>query len=171
MIEKIGRASYVAGKASSSLPCIKNLVKTQQSAFPEYDIDWQGIITTWAAEDADPSRGPFIARRFHNSTFKYLVRATIEERLSSLGVEKWRKEIQTDVDGRCWFIRYREGSVRLIYSKLAHYERLSKLKEAASLLELALWKTHFEDSIFTEKDICRIKCGSNVVVPNVLSFL
>lgn len=139
---------------------------------------WQKAITRWASEDFRQRR---YSERFHQDTFKYLVQFSITERVKTLGSEKWKREIRNDFETRLhWYVHYRKESTETIYSKLEQYEHLSKLKEASALLELALWKTSIDSHglenasqkcTYGEKGVCRIRCGADVVVPNVLAFL
>lgn len=183
MVETLGRAPYVPGRASASLVCIENVLDTQQTAFPDDHVNWQQIVAKWASEDTNRATDRE-AQKFHRDAFKYLITFSISERLNSLGVLKWRKEILSDIDRLRWFVRYRKNSTQLIYSKLAHYEHMDQLREASSLLELALWKASIDLSMSNDQDreresfrkktnigVCRIRCGADIVVPNVLHFL
>ena len=74
-----------------------------------------------------------------------------------------------------------------VHSMLVNYEHeYCKLEDAALLLELALWKSKIDESMQNNDlgqneqmdDItadlrrqCRINCGSDVIIPNVLPFL
>jgi hypothetical protein len=78
--------------------------------------------------------------------------------------------------------------LREIRAKLAHFEdELPKLKEATTILELALWKTRLDDNCLKENTTqhqkkvkvdetsfrrkCRITCGADVVIGYVLPYL
>ena len=67
-----------------------------------------------------------------------------------------------------------------IHSKLVYYELA---KDATYLLELALWKSKIDQSMQNinndqmEDDAadllreqCRINCGADIIIPNVLSY-
>ena len=177
MVETLGRASYGPGRGSASLVCIQNLLHIQQTAFPEdaEDAYWQETVTRWAAEDTCQAKERN-ALKFHHDTFKYLIAFSVSRRINSIGVEKRRRELLSDVDALPWFVNYRMKSTDTICAKVAHYEHLDLLTEAASLLELALWKSRVEhaksdDECGADRESCRIRCGADVVVPNVLSFL
>ena len=178
MIETIGRAHYLPGRgASAALKCIKNVLHTHQVAFPHHCVDWENVVTEWAKEDTSRTTERNV-QKFHRDAFKYLISFSISERVKALGVEKWRKQIQDHVNELNWFLCYRKKSTELIYSKLARYEQLGQLREATSLLELALWKSSIDQDTDGEccrdkakVDVCHIRCGADVVVPNVLSFL
>ncbi len=68
--------------------------------------------------------------------------------------------------------------IRTVLLRLEQYktEHVILLNEAATILELALWKSRLKYTSDTEKDEqkrveCRVNCGSNIIIPNVLSFL
>lgn len=183
IVEALGRARYLPGSAGASMACIRDALDTMRASFPEQTVDWEGFVTRWAAEDTEGAkqRG---APRFHHDVFKYLVSYSVEKRLNSLSVDKWRKEVLRDIDDLRWFVCYRKKSTERVYCKLAHYEHIDRLREATSLLELSLWKSNITVSMpndldkgvesrrkIEEMNACRIRCGADVVVPNVLSFL
>ena len=75
-----------------------------------------------------------------------------------------------------------------VTAKLAHYEtEYQKLKEATSIVELALWKQKMNDHIQGKKqrrskkklkidnssirEQCRISCGSDIVIEHMLPYL
>ena len=66
-----------------------------------------------------------------------------------------------------------------IHSKLISYEHeYHQLKDATFLLELALWKTKIDQTGQTGEQItadtksqCRVNCGADVIIPNVLPYL
>jgi len=183
MVETLGRAQYLPGRASASLICIQNVLDMKQRAFPNHIVDWEKVVTNWASEDTQRAT-QHQAPRFHHDAFKYLIYFSIVERLNSLGVDRWRKEILSDMDELRWFVCYRKKSTDMIYSKLAHYEHMDQLREATSILELALWKESINCSVANDQEsvmtschnedtmnTCRIRCGADVVMPNVVSFL
>ena len=56
----------------------------------------------------------------------------------------------------------------IIHRKLLTYEhKYHQLKDVAFFLELALWKSKIEES----RKQCRINCGVDVIIPNVLPYL
>jgi hypothetical protein len=78
--------------------------------------------------------------------------------------------------------------LRAIRYKLAYLEReLTKMKEATTILELALWKTRLDESVHKrgtthrrkkfKTDVshvrlqCRVICGADIVIRHVLPFL
>lgn len=115
---------------------------------------------------------------------KFLLRSTVSKELKSLGLEKWRADIISSIE------EFRQGmdlgekfnQLPEVIERLHHYE----LMEWSSLLELALWKAKWDESksnkefirkgrkrskTATDKTTCRVVCGAEVIVPNVLPFL
>jgi len=182
MVETLSRAHV-------PLLCIQNMLEMQQMAFPNQDINWQEVLTEWATQDAisiffDPDHNVIC-----DEMFRCLLKFSIFKRLNLLGVEKWRKEIDSLVDTfpSIYLIRERTICLKILYSKLASYEQL---KDAASLLELALWKAKIGESmpnndrqgekscqkraridVPSHRNQCRINSGAEIVVPSVLPLL
>jgi len=150
------------------------MLDAQQKIFPEYHVDWQQAVTKWALEDKSRAIDDEI-QKFDDEAFKYMVIFSISNRLNSLSKLKWQKEILSDIDISEAFGCTKQKITEHTFSKLAHYELIDQLKEATSMLEIALWKASIDLSPSTDDDRgrerCRIRCGADVVVPNVLSFL
>ena len=96
----------------------------------------------------------------------------MERRLSFLGLDSWRDDILLDLDQ----IQMADASalparIRSIRAKLSRSERM----EVLSLLEMSIWKMKFKatDSTFdaAARESCRIDCGSEIVIQNVLPLL
>jgi hypothetical protein len=181
MVDTVGRA-YAPGRSSAALACVKTMLSTQKKAFPDHYIDWQKAVTEWASQDTHRASDRE-AQKFHHLAFKELVIFSISDRVNSLSVKKWRHEILGIAERLPWFVFYRQKSTEMIYSKLSHYEHMDQMKEAASVMELALWKDRINlmlndenkemGSCRKQPDVhaCRIRCGADIVVPNVLRFL
>jgi hypothetical protein len=103
----------------------------------------------------------------------FLLENRIAERVASLQSPKWRLAID-DLLGCIPSIDIikMNSYIRSISSKLTVYE---KLKDIATLLELALWKSNSQNlktkGNLRAKKLQRIMCGADVIIPNVLSFL
>ncbi len=115
----------------------------------------------------------------------------IQTTISSLHMKSWRKEMQKEID----FINQTLPSIRVtektriigewitsVLQRMEHYktEHQTLLKEAMTLLELALWKAKLLDE--TDEKKCKIDdeaarkehqvtCGASIVIKNVLPFL
>ena len=119
-----------------------------------------------------------------------------EERLDATVIRIRRQEIKClveecssihsiDLDGdECEWIDF-ESRLDVIYSKLIAYERkYRELKDAMTLLELALWKSRVDGSMQRKRSYagqmkennnlrkaCHTNCGADVIIPYVLSLL
>ena len=65
-----------------------------------------------------------------------------------------------------WIIR--------VLGRMEHYKSEHKmlLKEAMTLLELALWKANLPNNVdAADRQQARVTCGANIIIPHVLSFL
>jgi hypothetical protein len=128
------------------------------------------------------------------TVIKSLPPTIFPERVRWLGLVRWKSDMVDAIDEAVaveWASR--RSAIRLLYFKLATYERL----ESVSLLELALWKVKIDsckaayntdhergeecrpkrprlDRSHLDGDgqqSCRIKSGADVVISNVLPFL
>eukprot|EP00984_Skeletonema_dohrnii_P007144 scaffold2577_cov104-Skeletonema_dohrnii-CCMP3373.AAC.6 len=123
----------------------------------------------------------------------------IHKTVSSLHMESWRSEMQEEINRINQVlpdidVREKSGVIRQwmesVIDKMDHYkaEHRSYVKEAITLLELALWKAKLgekEDSYSAEgrrtkkakldvdsaRKERRITCGADIVIKNVLPFL
>jgi hypothetical protein len=116
-----------------------------------------------------------------------LIRVTILNRANGLGLPRWEQDISTGVET---FLNEYDSNgespsrssekIKEIFATLTTYERL----EVTSLLELALWKVKLHDTEATglcgvkaaesstfNRQNCRINCGIEIVISNVLPFL
>jgi hypothetical protein len=114
------------------------------------------------------------------SLIEVSMESTVKRRLNHLGLEPWRLAISTAMDKllQKWEEDPPDRIFQLgtIHYLLAKHERL----ECISLLESLLWKLRIETSrrpslvvltTLEERQHCRISCGADIVIPNVLSFL
>ena len=155
---------------------IDSMQEIQQHFFPnQKELDLQVVCE----ELVKPLDGWWKPHNVNDSMilFQSLVKCNIAERLNVIGVRKWRMEIKQSVEGlpspdsSCF-----EGHFDSIHSKLATYElEYPKLKNAAFLLELALWKSKIDEQMVDDtndwRGQCLINCGGDVIVPNVLPYL
>ena len=135
-------------------------------------MDWKEILD-------------YNARSCSAGLIKYIVHSCLGKRLSHLGLEQWRRRICNEIERipeltgqpRPEDFTSRQCQIALVYSKIALYEA----KEALSLLELALWKGKLvelglpldssNDQKRDQRSKCRVKCGSDLVLANVLPFI
>ena len=114
---------------------------------------------------------------------------SISDRLDSLDIRRWRIELEKCVSEFPYKALERGEEARALYAKLETYE---SLKEGTSVLELALWKAKIDEMVSANndstglvqcnkrarvdnevsyRDQCRINCGADIVVRNVLNYL
>ena len=174
-------------KRNVPLANIQALVNTQQNNFRGQHYDMQSVVMDLATHD--DSQSSFSRPTSSIETFQYLLHLSISDRLDSLDVTKWRLELENSTNEFPDKASLRREGARTLYAKLELYE---SLKEAAPVLELALWKAKIDEmgptnndstglvqcnkrarveNEITYKDQCRISCGADIVVRNVLRYL
>ncbi len=112
----------------------------------------------------------------------------IHKTISSLHLERWRDDMRKEIESINQTLpdtRSEEKTkaigqwLRSVIVKMEHYkaEHQILLKEAMTLLELALWKAKLQENesnidIGSElRKQHRVTCGANIVIKNVLPFL
>lgn len=157
------------------LGVIQTLVNVQMK-FPDQQFDLQDIVTDLAVSDSSgPCGGPFT----RYEVFLFLLRLSVSKRLDGLKLERWRKEIEDDIE-LIGSIIGREKDTSQLYAKLA----LLEIKEASSILELAVWNAKIKEVSNIRRckrakvghnaghrEECRINCGADIIVRNVLPYL
>ncbi|KAL7445181.1 hypothetical protein ACHAXH_009743, partial [Discostella pseudostelligera] len=146
------------GKAS--FPLIQNVLATHKQYFPDQKCNLQDLVNSML--NGFRLRAPI-------KTFRFIVHASISERLDSLNVKQWRKELEKNVNAINDREYARREDTMLVYNKLDLFERV---KEATSMLELSLWKAAIENRLgkkvrtgygTTYREQCRISCGAEIV--------
>ncbi len=113
----------------------------------------------------------------------YLV-GGVHKTVSSLLLDSWRNEMKGEInqinqdlpniptDEKTSVIRRWMG---VILQRVEHFKRehYALLKDAMTLLELALWKANHPsiDAAAISRRETRVTCGANIIIPHVLSFL
>ena len=161
--------------AAAPLRVIQNLLTVQRESFPDQVVDWDQVFEMIT-----------ISRRKHTlyskDIFRLLVKNNMAERISSIGIKKSRDELTDMVNTEVYWgttLRVWFDGVR---SKLVQYEdEYNRLKEATTILELALWKKEMNESNSKKKrkrgvdsdfrEQCRIGCRTDIVIEHVLPFL
>ena len=109
--------------------------------------------------------------------FQFLIKHRVAERSSAILVQKWRMDIQLSVERISSTASSKLAALfDTIRSKLETYEReYPQLMEGAFLLELALWKSKIDQledgTAGNARGECRINCGADITIPNVLPYL
>jgi hypothetical protein len=169
------------GRVNAPTTVMQNLLDIQLTLCPGYNINWDSILGVLAERTAryEPHASP--------KTFCFLTRCSIATRINAIGVKHFRDAMADDWMGNeDYFDRYVWRAETL--AKLEYYEsEYRKLKEMTSILELALWKARNStmddgetmDTSNKKRKIdlsdfrlqCRISCGADQVVENVLPYL
>lgn len=157
---------------------VEHAILLKQRLFPYHNnANWQ----TLCEDFVNPLKGWWHHEHPGTSlkTFHFLVKCNIPERLSAIGVRKWRDDITNMVETvPPTVVSEMASEFFAIHSKLASYEQgYVQLKTITTLTELALWKSKISQSeeleghTANERGSCRIKCGADVIIPNVLPYL
>jgi hypothetical protein len=90
-----------------------------------------------------------------------------------IGVRKWRIEIEQMMEG--YDCSKHGARFHNIHSKILTYaHEFQRLKNAMCSLELVIWKSKVDESLARTADMkmqCRINCGAEVIIRNVLPYL
>ena len=148
-----------------------------------------------------PLKAPFISPpdQYYcipsSTSFGHLVQCSILDRIDKIGLKQWRDDISdcirktlpTERNKKSIDFHSRRIFVADLETKLGWYEaECNKLKEATSILELALWKLKIDSHRSQERarrnkkmrsdqagvrDQCRVSCRADIVIGHVLPFL
>jgi len=157
-------------KANAPKETIQNLLEVRKESFPSQLVRWNTFIER-AVTDFFP-----------NDTFIYLVQSSIATRIDAIGLKLWRDDISHIHCRKQHYYQYHKRREYLVEveTKLVHYEtEYHKLKEATSILELALWKHKMNDLQGKKRkrdeagvrEQSRISCGADIVIEHMLPYL
>ena len=179
-------------RVSVSSNVIRNLLDVQKESFPDQTIDWGTVLKNFTIV----LEWPYNKDDVWAKTFRFLLECSISKRINAIGIKQLREDMfdylrkkvptpanmpNTEESDRL------TASITAAESKLASYEtKYHNLKEATSLIELALWKhklddycnegekrrskrTKIEESVI--RDQSRINCGAHIVTEHVLPYL
>ncbi|KAL7542975.1 hypothetical protein ACHAXR_012277 [Thalassiosira sp. AJA248-18] len=166
---------------------VKNLLDMQRNSFPNQSIDWDKVLPKVLGKMEEIGIVCVDAVDDPAETYRFLLHFSISGRLNSIGVKQWRDMIMDEIN--CCPI----GSVYrnfICFSLLDYETKYGELKEATSMLELVLWKKKINESNRNRRrrtrgnrnkkikvddsglrQQCRISCGAETVIENVLPFL
>ena len=159
----------IVGRVVEPCHVIRTLIDIYQEFFPDRLEDWIGEL---AVHD-----------HISEKTFRFLIQFGYTERVKAIGLKRYRDEMMEELKKfvcsgfKCtWFVCVRP--------KLAKYEEeYTRLKEATTILELAMWKNEIneldskkkrkriEDSDSDYREQCRVSCSADIVIEHVLPFL
>jgi hypothetical protein len=172
------------GMCDTPKESIENLLSVKEMHFPSQLIDWEYLLEMFA----QPSRVSFYGTP-NQERLQFLFMCGMTLHVNALAFKVWRDYITNMIYTADYKHNEDNHSIlNRIQDKLAHYEdELPKLKEATTILELALWKmkinehsleentTRHQKKIKTNHSIfrqqCHVSCGADVVIVHVLPFL
>jgi hypothetical protein len=175
---------WTIGRTDAPKESIENLLGVKQRHFPEQPIDWVYLLDKFATS----SRVSFDGAPFQEK-MQYLVMCGISDRVEALAFQLWRDCITNMIHTANFQFNINNLFIlRRIQAKVAHFEdELLKLKEATSMLELALWKNRLDVNSHKmetnhcqkkmrsdESDVrrqCRVTCGAEIVITHLLPYL
>jgi len=171
---EIGWVGMIFRMADSLSPkvSIQNLLNTHQRYFPDQQLEMEEMVLALA--ESDVHQAVFNRRRINKETFILILSTSIHERVNSLNNSVWRAELEKDIRLLPSQAKAAEACTMEIYAKLSSFERI---KEATTLLELALWKAAMADhKIRTENEATHrsqshANCGAEIIIKHVLPFL
>ena len=172
------------GRCDTPKERIENLLHVKQMHFPDQPINWGYLLDKFARHSHYSFDGAPYQERV-----QFLIMCGMSERMEALALKVWRDCITNMIHTAAFEHRKDNTAIlRRIQAKVAHFEDdLPRLKEATSILELALWKMKINDNSLEENTIrsqekfktdesdirqqCRVKCGADVIIQHVLLFI
>jgi len=164
-------------KRNVPLVMIQKLINTQLKYFPDQYLGTKQVVTELASCNEQGFRSISYAYT-SDETFRYLLRISISKRLDSLDIRRWREKLENSIDAvKKKNGRGRDSDTQAVYDRLAAYE---SIKEGTPVLELALWKAKIDESRnkraridgdVSYKEQCRVSCGADIIIRNVLPYL
>jgi len=176
------------GTCDTPQESIENLLRVRLMQFPEQPIYWDYLLDKFASHPGISFPGaPFQER------MQYLFLCCLSSRVEAIGLRVLRDRAR-DTIYTTKFNEYDSNNSILaqIQEKFDHIENeIRNLKEATTILELALWKMRINEESHNEKSTrrrkkvktdessvrqhlrskCRIICGADVVIRHVLPYL
>jgi hypothetical protein len=177
MVETMGRCDTPKER-------IENLLHVKHMHFQDQSLNWVYLLNKLA----EPFNCAFSEVPFRER-MRFLFTCGMSDRVKTLAFKLWRDHITRIIQTSNFQCNRDNRSIlREIRAKLDHFEdELPKLKEATTILELALWKmkmsknghqdraTKSQQKMTADDSSIRIQnqvtCGADVVIGHVLPFL
>jgi hypothetical protein len=174
------------GRCDTPKESIENILSVKEMHFPEQSIDWGYLLDEFAKPSYYSFSGAPLQERM-----QFLLMCGMSSQVEALAFQIWRDHITNMIHAAVFEWRKDNSTIlRRIREKIAHFEgEFTQLKEATTILELALWKARmtvnenihqevmcgFQEKVRIDKSEvrrqCRIKCGADVVIRHVLPYL
>jgi hypothetical protein len=171
------------GRCDTPKENIEKMLSVKQMHFPEQPIDWDHLLDVFAK----PSYSSFITR--FQERMQFLVMCGMSAHVENLAFKVWRDCITNMI--QTFNFEYNWDNSLILHrigDKIAYFEdKLHKLKEVTTILELALWKMKMNDHHLKEsvtrhqkkvktdessiRQQCRVACGADIVISRILLFL
>ena len=167
-----GYMIHILLRLRAPLGRLKILMNSQERFFPDEKIKDIDATILYMARLMDEE-----VLEFQGASLRFLLRASVAKRLESLHVLQWRNKLEKYIGRFDLIIGTLEKKVQDVYVILRLVEHQ---KVVASLLELALWKAalvdHVQkkprlDSDISHRMYCRVSCGAEIVIRNVLGSI
>jgi hypothetical protein len=177
MVETMGRCDTPKER-------IENLLHVKHMHFQDQSLNWVYLLNKLA----EPFNCAFSEVPFRER-MRFIFTCGMSDRVKTLAFKLWRDHITRIIQTSNFQCNRDNRSIlREIRAKLDHFEdELPKLKEATTILELALWKmkmsknghqdraTKSQQKMTADDSSIRIQnqvtCGADVVIGHVLPFL
>ena len=171
------------GRSDTPKENIENMLRMKQLHFPEHPLDWEFLLDKLTYSSQFSFQSTFIER------MQFLFKCGLSSRVEALAFKVWRDCITNMIQTAGFESRRNNQNnliLREIRRRIIHFQKeLPKLKEATTILELALWKNRLDENGHTttycqkkmrtdESSIRsqnRVTCGADVVIGHVLPFL
>jgi hypothetical protein len=169
--------SMIETLAKNDVPTsrVQTLIETHQHNFADQECNLEDVVARLVRPFHPPATyDPYEIKRF-------LLCEIVHRRIETSGVGRWRIEFMDAIDDVCNIEEYHP--TRKLFSLL---DQCEALKESAGVLELALWKAKLDDedeqchkmrkvdndsTTVCLRERCRINCGADIVLRNVLPYL
>jgi predicted house-cleaning noncanonical NTP pyrophosphatase (MazG superfamily) len=183
MVETMGRTSTPKER-------IENLIHVNQIHFPEQPIDWEYLLDEFVKPCQFHQNATLFQEKIH-----FLFMCGMSARVEALAFKVWRDHITNMIETSNfkWDFHPKTSGdnsdiLHRIREKLDQFEdKLLKLKEVTSILEIVLWTmrlnekggqdmaTQSQKKIKTEgisiRQQCRVTCGADIVIRHVMPYL
>jgi hypothetical protein len=171
------------GRSDTPKENIENMLRMKQLHFPEHPLDWEFLLDKLTYSSQFSFQSTFIER------MQFLFKCGLSSRVEALAFKVWRDCITNMIQTAGFESRRNNQNnliLREIRRRIIHFQKeLPKLKEATTILELALWKNRLDENGHTttycqkkmrtdESSIRsqnRVTCGADIVIEHVLPFL
>jgi hypothetical protein len=175
---------WTIGRTNAPKEHIQNLLGVKQMHFLEQSIDWGYLLDKFA----EPSPVSFDGAPFQER-MQFLFMCGMSMRVEALAFKVWRDCITNMIQTAAY--KHDKDNATILHEiqeRLAYFEdEYPRLKEATSMLELALWKitldvnSHKMETNRCQKKMrsdesvvrrqCRVTCGADIVITHVLPYL